>query len=618
MTEVVLGCDSNSNDESVMNTVYEGLTQKGYKVKKLEIGPTPFSQIAYTAEAKGKVGVYLMADSLFSFADGTHDLYQKDVFVIRGGVGGGINSQQDFETKPLSADPDCNSACDEWVGLTYPQMNQKANGKCIAVYGGTTPEEALQAALQGLEGIAPTGGSTTQTTGGGAVLIPDKTFYGLIKQIIGAVDGVFIIANNMAYLLSFQQLFQYRDEYEDYILELKPSEIITDSVIKRWATEGLYNAVEVTYSEGIVKIQHDALVEIYGENVFYYDFPEDDEETAKAKADALLSAHVRDYSLDLQLNCIYNPNINVGSWIKIPKTLTKILGPTSKASQEAINTKKEEPKKYKGAKITNLNEILQKADDKTKTIQKITTDDGEKYEVEIEKKKYEIYFVQAYKLKWTPEQAPIMSLHLKYGPDTPEDPINATIATGGVQTTGGTAGGAGQWGNDCFTICDICIQNCDKILPYGGGRRTDAEEYIKQHQPESSYLAGRARQDSTYAKEVSGKSPQEAYTLFRSKFDYACYGDSCDASYPCCEDLWTKATAANCGDSTRMLKALMDATGTPCYGIHVDGHYFNAVQVGGTWHTLDGTRGPENSSCNFPDSGNYGAGSNACGSGWCQ
>ena len=55
MAEVVLGCDSNSNDESVMNTVYEGLTQKGYKVKKLEIGPTPFSQIAYTAEAIGKV-----------------------------------------------------------------------------------------------------------------------------------------------------------------------------------------------------------------------------------------------------------------------------------------------------------------------------------------------------------------------------------------------------------------------------------------------------------------------------------------------------------------------------------------------------------------------------------
>ena len=46
--------------------------------------------------------------------------------------------------------------------------------------------------------------SSSGGVGGSAVLIPDKTFYGLIKQILGAIDGVFIIANNMAYLLSFK------------------------------------------------------------------------------------------------------------------------------------------------------------------------------------------------------------------------------------------------------------------------------------------------------------------------------------------------------------------------------------------------------------------------------
>ena len=581
MAEIVLGCDSNSNDASVLNTVYEGLTQKGYKVKKLEIGPSPFSRIAYTAEAKGKVGVYLMADSLFSFADGTHDLYDKDVFVIRGGVGGGINSQQDFETKTLSADPDCNSVCDEWVGLTYPQMNQKANGKCIAVYGGTTPEEALQAALQGLTGVAPTGGSTSQATGGGAVLIPDKTFYGLIKQMIGAIDGVFIIANNMAYLLSFQHFFQYRDQYEDHILELKPSEIITDSIVRNWTTDGLYNTVEVTYADGIIKLQHDALVEVYGESVFHYNFPEDDAETANAKADALLSAHVRDYSLDLQLNCIYNPNINVGSWIKIPKTLTKVSGPTSKTGGEMLAAKKNEPKTFKGAKITNLNEILQKVDNKTKTVQKITTDDGKKYEVEIEKKNYEIYFVQAYKLRWTPEQAPIMSLHLKYGPDTPEDPINATIGTGGVQS-----GGGGGYGNDCFWIGEIMPNNNDYI---------NSEHYLApedlqkpEFQPQPQHYAPRCKKGSNLDKDMQGKTPQEVHNAVRARFGYCKYSESSEL-WPCVSDMYDTACGTNCGDGARILKCALDAINIKAWGIHINGHYFNAAEINGKVVALDAT-----------------------------
>ena len=472
MTDLVIGCDVNTgNDEQVLKTVADGLKQKGYNVAEvLSIGPTPFSQYGYTDQAKGKIGIYLMAASLISYADGAHDLYDKDIFIIRGDASPRINTQEAFNSTPIRPDPDCNEACNEFDGMTYPEMNKKTNGKCVAVYGGTTPEEMLNAAIAALNGVAPTGGSSNQSSGGGggAVKIPDLTFYGLIKQILGAVDGVFIIANNMAYLLSFKQLYTYRDKYEDYILELQPSEIITDSIIRNWTTDGFYNSVEVTYADGIIKMQHDALVSTYGENVFYYEFPEDDEETAKAKADALLSAHVRDYSIDLQLNCLYNPNITVGAWIKVPKTLTKISGPTSKTSGELAKKNKEEKKLHKGVNITNMNEIIQKINGKEKTIQKITTEDEEEYEVEIEKKDYEIYFVQGYKLRWTPDESPIMSLHLKYGPDTPEDPVNATVGTGGVQSGGAVASnGAASWGSDCLEyviyVFKIVIQYCHMV-----------------------------------------------------------------------------------------------------------------------------------------------------------
>ena len=604
MANIVLGCDTNGNDAATIDTVYTGLTSAGHNVHKLEVGPSPFSKYAYTGEAKDKIGVYLMADSLFSFADGYKDLYQLDIFVIRGGVGGGINSQEDFDTKPLGADADCNSVCNEWVGLTYPQMNEKAKGKCIAVYGGTTPEEALQAALQALGGQVSINNAPTATGGASAVNIKDKTFYGLIKQIIGAIDGLFIIANNMAYLLSFKDMYEYRNKYDEFIPIIEPKQILNNSLMKNWSHGGYYNAVEVTYADGTIRCQNDTLIKQYGENVFHYNFPQDDEETARDKADALLAAHIRDYSTDIEISILYNENITAGAWVKLNKSITQLTGKTRKEREQEeikINAKQQ------GLNIANIN--ANNINKKNKKKQKTTTIERD----------YDLFFVQGFNCRWSSKHALIMDVHLKYGPDTPEDPINATISTGGVAAGGanGAINTGGSWGDDCFSICDICFENCRKVLGYAHGRRADAEEYIRTHQADSKYLQGRAKQDSQYAKDVAGKTSAEAYTMFRNKFDYACYSDSCDSSYPCCDDLWTKTNAANCGDSTRMLKVLMDATGTPCFGIHVDGHYFNAVQVNGTWHTLDGTRGPTNSSCNFPDSGNYGYGSNACGSGHC-
>ena len=590
MTDLVIGCDTNTgNDEQVLKTVADGLKQKGYNVAQvLSIGPTPFSQYGYTDQAKGKIGIYLMAASLISYADGAHDQYDKDIFVIRGDASPRINTQEAFNSTPIRPDPDCNEACNEFDGMTYPEMNKKTNGKCVAVYGGTTPEEMLNAAIAALNGVAPTGGSSNQSSGGGggAVKIPDLTFYGLIKQILGAVDGVFIIANNMAYLLSFKQLYTYRDKYEDYILELQPSEIITDSIIRNWTTDGFYNSVEVTYADGIIKMQHDALVSTYGENVFYYEFPEDDEETAKAKADALLSAHVRDYSIDLQLNCLYNPNITVGAWIKVPKTLTKISGPTSKTSGELAKKNKEEKKLHKGVNITNMNEIIQKINGKEKTIQKITTEDEEEYEVEIEKKDYEIYFVQGYKLRWTPDESPIMSLHLKYGPDTPEDPVNATVGTGGVQSGGTTGGGGGGYGNDCFWIGEIMPNNNDYI---------NSEHYLApgdldkpEFQPQPQHYAPRCKKGSNLDKDMSGKTPQEVHNAVRAKFGYCSYAES-STKWPCVSDMYDQACGTNCGDGARILKCALDAINVKSWGVHINGHYFCAAELNGKKVALDAT-----------------------------
>lgn len=585
MADVILGCDSNNeNDSNCQNIVHQTLQQAGHNVNNLGIDPNSFANYSYGSEAKGKVGVYLMAASLISFLDASDAGFDYNILGIRGDVTE-HGTEQGFKTLGVPQDHDGNYShprYDECAGKTYPELNELFKGKCIAVPGETC-EKLAQNILAAMNGQGIFGGGTTtgQSTGGSAVLIPDKTFYGLIKQILGAIDGVFIIANNMAYLFSFKDFYNYRDLYEEYIPEIKVSDIIIDSVTHNWTTQGCYNAVEVTYSDGIVKYQHDALVELYGESVFYYEFLSDDEETAKSKAKALLSAHIRDYSLDLELNCLYNPNITVGGWVKIPKTLVNLSFNNYDQNTLKKIYKTSEERKRKGVKITNINEITQLVDDENKNIQHIITEDKEEYDIEVEKKDYEIYFVQGYKLRWTPEIAPIMHLHLKYGPDTPEDPVNATIGTGSVSTSGNA-----QFGNDCFYVCEImpnnnaCI-NDDHYLAEGDLHKSGFE-------PQEQHLRSRCKQGSNLAKDMAGKTPQEVYAHIRSKFGYCLYADS-SSLWPCVSDMYDQACGANCGDTTRLLKCGLDAIGIKNWGVHINGHYFNALELDGKWVAIDGT-----------------------------
>lgn len=447
---------------------------------------------------------------------------------------------------------------------SYRAYLQDANGR-------SNTKDNVDVTIGGAEGGAPQ--QTTTATGGSAVQIPDLTFYGLIKQMMGATDSIFITANNMAYLLSYKDLHKYKDEYEKYIPEIKASHIIKDSIVQYWTTEGLYNTVEVTYKDGTIRYQHDLLVEQYGQQTKYYEFEEDDEETAKAKAQSLLSAHVRDYSLDLQFNCIYNPHITVGTWVKVPKTIIK----TEKKEHEE---KKPAKAKRKGVNISNITEKTETAKNgKTIKIEKITTEDKETVEVKTEQTDYEIYYVQGYKYWWTPDHPPIMNIHLKYGPDTPEDPINATIGVGGVSSGGG-------FGDDCFWICAIMPNNCAKIGPHDGA----PDLHKAGFEPTEEHKRARCKAGSNLANNVAGMTPEEAFGHVVSRFGYCRYADS-SALWPCVSDMYDQAEGCglNCADHTRVMKCVFDAIGIPCWGVHVVGHYYNAIELNGEWRCVDAT-----------------------------
>ena len=445
--------------------------------------------------------------------------------------------------------------CDADFSVEGNEHEPNSPYKLTAISGPTpsTEEEAQQLSSGTLACDGSTVAPNGTSVGGGAVSIPDITFYGLIKQICGATDSLFVIANNMAYLLSFKDIYEYRNQFDKYIPTIEAKDVLYDTLQKDWSTNGYYNAVEITYADGIIKYQNDTLVKQYGENTFYYEFPEDDEETAKAKADALLASHIRDYSTDVQLSIFYNENITEGSWVKVNKTLTQISGKTRK-EVEQDKIKKDKNKKVstkrKGINITNLVEKTLTENNITKTIQTITDEAGDIFDIEVEKSEYELFFVQSYTCRWDKNNSLIMDLELKYGPDTPDDPVNATIGVSGSSNATVT-----------------------------GNEAADINEFVEKA------LAGVPSDD---------KSKVEAiYNAMVAVVRYDLYECS---KYSTPSECLKNASHLNCADSSRLGRACYAAGGLQSRVVAGPGHFWVEVQVDGQWIGSDVT-GPQGGAC---------------------
>lgn len=411
----------------------------------------------------------------------------------------------------------------------------------------STEEEAQQLSNGQLACDGSSVGGTTSVGGGSAVSIPDKTFYGIIKQIIGATDSLFIIANNMAYLLSFKDFYEYRNQFNDYIPKIERKDVLNNSINKNWSTDGYYNTVEVTYADGIVKYQNDDLVKQYGESTFYYEFLNDDEETAKAKADALLASHIRDYSTDVQLSIFYNENITEGSWVQVHKSITEISGKTNKEikQDELKKQGKTVSSKRKGITIENLVEKTLTENNITKTIQNVTDAEGNTFNIEVENGEYELFFVQSFTCRWDKDNSLIMDLELKYGPDTPEDPVNATVGVGGSDSSGASTSAV-------------------------GGQAADINAFVQQ------CIGSSATQDKATAEKL--------YKCLQGLIVYSYYECS---HYTTASECYQHAKELNCADTSRLVTACYKAAGFQCQVVWGPGHFWNELQVGSETITVD-------------------------------
>ena len=241
--EVVLGCDSNGiNDAECQATVHKALEAAGYKVHDLGINPDDFANYSYSGDAKGKFGVYLMAASLISFLDASDANFDLNVLGIRGDVTGW--SDEEWKTKPVPKDHDGNYShprYDECEGNTYPQLNEKFKGKCIAVPG-ETPEKLAQNIIEALGGqYAGAGGGTS----GGGAQIKDKTFEHCVRRICAATDSVFLIENNAAVLFPYTDWMAFT--LREKINQIQAKDMDPDLFSIEYNNEGFYNKVTTVF-----------------------------------------------------------------------------------------------------------------------------------------------------------------------------------------------------------------------------------------------------------------------------------------------------------------------------------------------------------------------------------
>lgn len=349
MTTIVLGCDSNGGDEKWRKEVARMLRKAGYTVEMLSVGPTPFGNYGYYGNAKGKIGVYLMAASLVSVTDLASSgwKFKYTYFGIRADVSD-WNTEHKFNTYGVPKDHhgDCtNSYCDKWQGKTYPQINNiiSDRGKVLFAANPTnfgnallqelgSPQQAYAGNDNGKGGYQSSYSGSLQGNSDDNIsplLQGEMTFEELVGEICKGIDLMFICKRSTVVVTDFSTIY----EEAQYLRDNNYSSV-SDEDLHLWQLEedsyemnvnqhGFYNTVYVKYKNGIVKETFYDLAKIYGEVSITYEDKSVDKTTAQMKAKSYLAAHMRDFELTVEASVLTEPNIDIGDIVTLNNPNTK-------------------------------------------------------------------------------------------------------------------------------------------------------------------------------------------------------------------------------------------------------------------------------------------------------
>ena len=255
-----------------------------------------------------------------------------------------INSQQEYRPSPLRLsygmrtyyNPDTQQIEYSFADSAYKETETGLDYTLKDPYENMTESTIAQKLEESNTTTGLTKYFTRGFTGDG-----ENTFEDVLRQIASSVDAQFFIVDDIVVFVSFNSLFTDLNtwDYKTNQLHTTNQNNMLKSfgvpIIEMWQIEhdsfeeninqyGFYNTVEVQYADGTVTAMYDDLVRVYGEVKITYEEPDLSYDAAVLKANAYLSAHVRDFGMDVQVSVLHTGKLYAGSFIKIknPQTMS--------------------------------------------------------------------------------------------------------------------------------------------------------------------------------------------------------------------------------------------------------------------------------------------------------
>ena len=155
----------------------------------------------------------------------------------------------------------------------------------------------------------------------------DHTYEEVLTNIAAAIDAHFFIVDTTVCFMSFNALLANSSIIQKAVTpEIDFWQLQEESYILDLNQYGFYNTVKIKYKNGTITRCYDDLVRVFGEVPIEYDESKLDYDSAMLKAQAYLSAHIRDFGMELKATILHTGKITPANFIKLKNPLTMSEG----------------------------------------------------------------------------------------------------------------------------------------------------------------------------------------------------------------------------------------------------------------------------------------------------
>lgn len=155
----------------------------------------------------------------------------------------------------------------------------------------------------------------------------EYTYEEVLNNICSAIDAHFFVIDTTVCFMSFNALLANSSRVQKSdIPTIDFWQLQDESYILDVNQYGYYNTVKIKYKNGVITKSYDDLVRIFGEMAITYDEPKLDYNGAMLKAQAYLSAHIRDFAMEIKATILHSGKITPANFIKLRNPLTMSEG----------------------------------------------------------------------------------------------------------------------------------------------------------------------------------------------------------------------------------------------------------------------------------------------------